>query len=666
MTFGQEEAIYDFLDNMADPFDLEMIMSYIRLVDSTRISHLADEVKNFINDHKLAFNMRTRQWISRRGYFETMPFVISPTKLELLNGILIPGHRCVPFANPNMLPHEYIFHWKGSVIPYTTTEGDPEEFYPYYNILGEEYAPQYVARDNPENEEVFYGDPYEDPAEVSISTLDMRNIYRETSFIPGDRFVARTMDWSRGIFSLERIGVNDWDSADLYSWFETAEAGFEDSFYNLGPGSSTDEQISYAYWYGGKRMRQIPAYSLEEFLYEKTELIETASYGIETRFWYAGREIPDLKGLDGLQFRNGKTQIEKFMSEKMAPVSEFVIRSYIQDYLYRGEKDTKALIQRIVPPPVQINERDQKILEEYIYAELGELEESYSPFTDKFTGPIRQRVAELHTAIIELTVRLDKENMEPSWLPKHTYIILSQIQSHAAGVMEDLETDEDFLHDELEAMDNSVDSMIETYEDLKNSIEEAMENFRRNRFSLVRKSNMENGEWLIQLGIGGTDVWRRIIIPEDTLLEEFHGIIQNVFGWKNSHIYQFSSDRVLDNHITIGELGNKGMIELLYEYGAKWTVKIMLLSKNAETEGKPVRCVAGAGAAPPETIGGPLRFRRIISALSGVNDTERRGADLELGYGFKPDAFDIESCNRNLNSGLTLKAVNHIEGNKND
>ncbi|MCL2478454.1 MAG: hypothetical protein FWF22_03070 [Treponema sp.] len=660
MTISQEDAIYEFLDNMADPFNLEMVMAFIRMIDPKKITHLAGDVTEFINHRRLAFSLGNRQWISRRGFFESMPFVISPTKLELLNGILIPGHRCVPFANPNLLPQDYIFQWKGSQISNTTTEGEPEEFYPYYSILGEEYAPQYVASDNPENEDAFNSDPYEDPPEVSINTLDMRNIYRETSFVPGDRFIVNTVSWMKGIFKLERAGAREWKQADLYSWFEAAEAGFEDSFYNLGPGSSTEEQVAYAYWYGQKRMKQIPAYSLEEFLYEKTERIETAPYGIETRFWYAGRDIPDIRGLDGLQYCSEKTGIEFLLCEKKIPISKFVMRAYIQDFIFRGEQDISSLVARIIPPIIQTDPKELKILEDYINHELKELQGSYSPFTDKNAGPIRQRVGELHTAVIELAARLEKENIEHTWLPKQTYIILSQIQSHAAGIMEELDTDESFFTGELEAIDNSLDSMIETYEDIKEMIEEALENFRKKRFSLVRKKSQEDSVWLVQLGIGGTDVWRRIILPEQTSLEELHRIIQNVFMWKSSHVFQFSSETVLDNRITIEELDNRGIMEFLYEYGTKWTVKIILLASYPVVDKEPIRCVAGAGASPPETIGGPLRFKRFISALSAADGTERLGANQELGQNFKPDLFDIESCNRNLNCGFAPETfLNH-------
>lgn len=656
MTYSQEEALYEFLDSTIQPFKVEEAVAYIRMIDSKRVHQLAEDIVVFLDSRHIAFRKDNGAWMSRRGFFEQAPFVISPTKLELRNGILIPGHRCVPFASQELLPQEFVFYWKNRIVPTTTTEGDPKEFYLYYTIFGEEYAPQYVARDNPENEKAYNNDMDEDPAEVSINTLDMRNIYRETSFVPGDRFVVRTLDWRKGTFSLERVGKDEWAEEDLNSWAEAAEAGFENSFNILGPGSSTEEQIAYAYWYGNSRMREVPAYALEEFFYEKTDRIETVSYGIETRFWFAGKEIPDLKKLDGSQTRPDKTTIEKLLCEKGIPVSEYVIHSYIRDSLYRMEEDDGFLIKRIVPQNVKINAHELRLLEEYISDAREDCKTSYSLFVDKSMGPIRQRVGELHTAVIDMASRLAGDDTDLSWLPKHTFIVLSQIQSHAAGVMEDLDTNEPLPEEELEAMDNSLDSMIETYEDIRELIDDSLENSRRNKFSLVRQgSSRAEGERLLQFSVGGTEVWRRVIVNENCRLEELHRIIQAVFGWNNSQFHQFRAEKVLDPGLTVKELGEAGIMELLYEYGTKWTVKIMLLSRYETEEQKPARCVAGAGAAPPEFVGGPLRFRRFISALEGGTDAERQGAKEELGRDFDPRDFNLEACNKNLSSGLTIK-----------
>jgi hypothetical protein len=659
MTPNQEDALFNFLENVTEPFTLKDVTEFVRMLDPTRAENVPMEIAALIESHNVAFRLDNRQWVSRRGCFENVPFVISPTKLELLNGILIPGHRCIPFANPGALPHEYQFFWQGKQIPWTTTEGPPEEFYPYYYIFGEEYAPQYVARDNPENESAFNYDPYEDPPEVSIHTLDMRNIFREAAFVPGDRFVVRTKDWKEGHFNLEKVEKDAWPQMELFAWFEAAEGGFEDSFSLLGPGASTEEQIAYAYWYGGKRMRELPAYSLEEFLFEKTDRIEKTAYGIESRFWFAGKDIPDSKGLSGIAVPADRTPIEEVLFKVNVPISEYVILSYIRDALFRNEKDFVNALDRIVPPAIHLKEEDWNSLADYASEAMDELRETYSLFLDQGMGPIRQRVGELHSAVVDLAARLQKGEIDLSWLPRHTFIMLSQIQGHAASLLEDLDSDYAPPESELEAMDNSVDSMVDTFDEIKESIDEAMNNFRRNNLTLVRsdKDNTLKESWrLAQISISGTDVWRRVLVSGNRMLEDLHQIIQVCMEWKDSYRHRFYTEAAggidrnnLDDKMKIRDVCDQGISELQYEYGTKWNVKVIFLSPYTPGKDEVIRCVAGEGAAPPETVSGPLRFRKILSILEGGSDMEKQAALHELGPGFIPGLFDMEKCNRNMN-----------------
>jgi hypothetical protein len=659
MTYEQEDALFEFLENTTEPFTLEDVSSFIKLIETKRNSQLEREIDALLNTQNIAFRVDSRRWVSRRGCFEPVPFVISPTRLELLNGILIPGHRCIPFANPGLLPHEYSFYWKNRLIPRTTTEGPPEEFYPYYCLFGEEYAPQYVARDNPNNEAAYNSNPYEDPPDVSITTMDMRVIYRETSFVPGDRFVVRTKDWKQGSFTLERVERDAWSQAELYAWFEAAERGFEDSIALLGPGTSTEEQIAYAYWYGGARMREVPAYSLEDFLYEKTDRIETVPYGIETRFWYAGKEIPDNREIDVSPMLPEESLEESILFRRKIPISRFVIQAYVRDALFRRDTDIPHIIDRIAPPPIHLEEDEWDVLADYVDEALEEFGENYSFSREREVGPIRQRAGELHTAVIGLSARLQKDDIDPSWLPKHTFIVLSQIQNHTSALLEDMDTDEDPPEMELEAIDNTLDSMIETYEDIKELINDAMTNFRRNRLSVVRGGANGDGEifwWTVQFSVSGADVWRRTVVPESCGLEELHRIIQAVLDWTGIFKHRFcvkSPDttpggKALDNTQQIGALAAQGLTEIMYEYGTKWTIRVILLSRHEAGKGEVIRCVAGAGAAPPELVEGPLRFRKILAALEKGSKAEKQAALDELGRNFDPGSFDLEQCNRNL------------------
>jgi hypothetical protein len=242
--------------------------------------------------------------------------------------------------------------------------------------------------------------------------------------------------------------------------------------------------------------------------------------------------------------------------------------------------------------------------------------------------------------------------------------VLSQIQGHAASLLEDLDSNEAPPESELDAMENSLDSMVDTYDDIKEMLDSAMDNFRRNNLMVVHSGKDKPAEgswWTIQISVSGTDVWRRAQIPGGSALEELHLLIQTCLDWKNSYPFRFSSEnpgaerKYLDEKTKIRKLCEQGITELLYEYGTKWNVKVIILSPYQPGKNEVIRCVAGTGAAPPEVIGGPLRFRRILAVLESGSDMEKQAALHELGPNFIPGLFDMETCNRNLSAVCSEK-----------
>jgi hypothetical protein len=669
MTVEQEDALYNFLEQRAEPFTLKEAAMSARSKDFRKFGRLKGEIAEiFINRH-IVFPVGENKWISRYGCFAKSQFVITPTRLELLNGILIAGHRCIPFANPFVMPQDYKFFWHGNEIKVTDSEGAPDEFYPFFSIFGEEYAPQYIARDNPENELAFDEESGEDPDEVSLKTFDMRQVYRESLFVPGDRFLVRIKDWKMASFELERVAKDAWTQIDLEEWQKIAESAFLESFEEIGPGIATEEQIAWAFFKGGPRMRNVPAYSLEDFLYEKTDKIDVTAFGLESRFWYAGKEIPDYKRMEGIRTQIDETPIERVLLMHNIPISEFVVQAYVRDALFRNDTDLTHIVERIVPSSAGMSNWDRDFIAAYVANEIEETAKYYSVFTDQKTGPIRQQAAELHSAVINLALRLGKGEIDLSLLPKHAFIVLSQIQIYSSGILEDIDTDVVPTEVELNAIDNSMENMIDIFDEMKEMIDLSRDNFRRNNISLVQKDENAKETWrTVQISIGGTDIWRRLLIPSSYKLIDLQKIILAVFKWTgfldHCWVFEYSSDLDLQNENqnlletkTLEELASHCIKEFTYEYGSHWTVKIILSPCN-EANIEKVVCVAGACASPPEKVEGPLRLRRFVSALEkNNNDKEKAAAHAELGEGFDPAAFSVDDCNKDVSI-----AVKKIEG----
>jgi len=672
MTVEQEDLLYEFLSERLEPFSLKEASAALR-PEKKGFSQrgLALEIENLIRVHRLAFPLAgntdkpgktgaAKRWISRAGCFNKARFIIKPGRAEIENGILIPGHRCVPFANPVMPPHEFKFFYRGEELPKTDTEAAPEELYPYYSVYGEEFAPQFIARENPGNEEAFNIDPYEEPGEVSVKTVDMRRFYRGSAFVPGDMLAVSILDWESSSFQIERLPANSFDAKGLAEWQRCAEEALLKSFETLGVDFSQEEQIAWAYFLGGARMMELPAYSMEEFLFEKTDKIETTPFGIESRLWYTGREIPDYDRIHGIQTQNDQTPIEKMLFACNIPISEFVIQSYVKDAFFRKNTDIADIVFRISPQSVRMGRWNLEVLAHYVMETLAEFEGSYSVFTDAKTGPLRQRLAELHTAVIELAARLQNGAINPAWLPRHTFITLSQIQRHTAGILEEIDSEEELSPADITAIENSTDNMVDTYDEIKELVGRALDNYRQSNITLVKKDDNKNPGWrIIQIGIGGTEVWRRLIVPQNITLEGLHRLIQALFNWSGRGAHKFLSEYKIQNNfldgegnlipdVMLGQLASGGFSELVYEYNRVWNVRIIILSVYAAKEGEKIACISGENAIPPETVDGPLRYRRYVNALGSGNEIERKNAEAALGASFDPEAFSLPDCNKKI------------------
>jgi hypothetical protein len=79
-----------------------------------------------------------------------------------------------------------------------------------------------------------------------------------------------------------------------------------------------------------------------------------------------------------------------------------------------------------------------------------------------------------------------------------------------------------------------------------------------------------------------------------------------------------------------------------------------LLSPYQPGKGEAIRCVAGECVAPPEKTAGPLRFRKMLHAIEWGSEMEKQAALDELGPEFIHGLFDMDKCNRKINTSFSV------------
>lgn len=174
-------------------------------------------------------------------------------------------------------------------------------------------------------------------------------------------------------------------------------------------------------------------------------------------------------------------------------------------------------------------------------------------------------------------------------------------------------------------------------------------------------------------GITKPPVWRRVTVPADWSFYALHLVIQEAFGWTNTHLFMFSpkgyasfpqikelemSDYEEDGEelecidVKLSDIftaeGQKYVY--LYDFGDDWTHKI-LLEKILPEKTKHADCIAGKGACPMEDCGGPPGYQQLKDAWENPG---RKGSRAILSNynleGWSPDYFNLKEIQQFVRS----------------
>jgi len=175
----------------------------------------------------------------------------------------------------------------------------------------------------------------------------------------------------------------------------------------------------------------------------------------------------------------------------------------------------------------------------------------------------------------------------------------------------------------------------------------------------------------IQIALKGfkPKIWRRVLIPSDLPLADFHNILQTTMGWTNSHLHHFIKNKTFYtmrmeeddmwtemNNVDYTELKVSDLLKtekekILYEYdfGDGWEHDIILekiLPYDSKIE-YPI-CITGKMNCPPEDCGGVWGYADMLDILKQPKHKEYKSYIEWLGGEFDPEYFDKEEINELL------------------
>lgn len=160
-------------------------------------------------------------------------------------------------------------------------------------------------------------------------------------------------------------------------------------------------------------------------------------------------------------------------------------------------------------------------------------------------------------------------------------------------------------------------------------------------------------------------IWRRFQVKGETTLHQLHRILQVVMGWEDYHLHQFviagvtyggsdeayGGERKSEKTVTLREAAPQVGTQFFYEYdfGDRWEHELVVEKVVAAQAGVHYpRCLSGRRACPPEDSGGLWGYAEVLKALRHPRRPEHRETLAWLGKRFRPDAFDLEGINQEL------------------
>jgi Plasmid pRiA4b ORF-3-like protein len=155
-------------------------------------------------------------------------------------------------------------------------------------------------------------------------------------------------------------------------------------------------------------------------------------------------------------------------------------------------------------------------------------------------------------------------------------------------------------------------------------------------------------------------VLRRLEVPADIKLDRLHLTLQAALGWTNSHLYEIRArdtgwglpdpdwpDGPLDaRKVTLMDVledaGTK-TLRYLYDFGDGWehTIKVERLT-SPEPDAAYPRLIEASGRCPPEDVGGPWGYAKMIEALGDPKHERHEEMREWAGEEFDPHDFDVE------------------------
>lgn len=472
-----------FLRNYRDVFSAQDVT---RMLNGLGMKISNEEVTDFLNTDQYVFPLEEHLYITRAGAFSGQFFSFVPTRQELDAGVFVPGDRCMPFVDPEVLSCSLSFEYNGRILPSTIFKTDCNTARNLFSFFGDEYASQYIAADPVNKELDLASSNFDLPSVVSMTAVSIKQIIRDLDFRFGDRMLCRVRNWDKGILELfplvtHRMNPFEMNAEDVehQQWIQKLETELLKSFDRMGPCSSMEEQFANVFYEHRRELCRNDCASIHEFL-DGAKKVSMELFGVETRLWKKGEDVPAIGKWNRHSYDAGSD-----CGVPLYDLPDYIIDCYIQDQLYEKKDDISGLLKRMLPQSMPVSEDERKYFTLQIMRRNAILRRKYNWFADFSVGSLRHRALELYSRVGDLVYEVDCASNALEEMPQQELVTLSQLFTHISRILEMIACDSDSIPQDANAMQLSLEGMEYNFEDIRGQLIAAVERVRAKGFEVI-------------------------------------------------------------------------------------------------------------------------------------------------------------------------------------
>ena len=162
--------------------------------------------------------------------------------------------------------------------------------------------------------------------------------------------------------------------------------------------SSIEEQLADVFFENRKTLCVPYCGSVEEYLNKNAKKVGIEYFGVETRLWNKGKQVPAVGKWNELQMEFVGKAAAKMNVQKSSfyMIPDFVFDQYILDMFYSKSEDKNSLVKKIYPQEINFSQEELKSINLHLEERNAILRRDYNWFADQTLGNVRQQALDLY------------------------------------------------------------------------------------------------------------------------------------------------------------------------------------------------------------------------------------------------------------------------------